>query len=324
MPSRPPRTHRLYAIARRILRDGYAAEDAVQETLVRAWRELRSLRDLDRFDAWLHRLLVNACKDQVRRLRRRPFEVPVLTIDQPSVEDQLGQLVDRDELERAFLRALGRAARGARADPLRRPVGGRGRRDPRASRSARCTRACTTGRARCATPSPARPSGRPRARRRRDERRTRPDPRRLAPVDGPDHAAAATASSVRWRPRAGPTSGRAGHYPRPGSRRPAAASTAPRLAVSRRRRPRRSSPRHWASWPAKGWSAAHSAAFGRPPVAVSVAVAVAIAVSLPNRHAGRQLRDPAMAPLLRAGRPTRRSPPQPHSPTRRARRSRPT
>ena len=96
--------NRLYAIARRILRDGYAAEDAVQETLVRAWRELRSLRDVERFDAWLHRLLVNACKDEVRRLRRRPFEVPVLAIDQPSVEDQLSQLADRDELERAFLR----------------------------------------------------------------------------------------------------------------------------------------------------------------------------------------------------------------------------
>ena len=95
--------HRLYAIARRILRDGYAAEDAVQDALVRAWRDLRSLRDPDRFDAWLHRLLVHACHDQVRRKRRRPFEVPVLAVDQPSVEDRLGQLVDRDELERAFL-----------------------------------------------------------------------------------------------------------------------------------------------------------------------------------------------------------------------------
>lgn len=95
--------HQLYAIARRILRDGYAAEDAVQDALVRAWRDLRSLRDPDRFDPWLHRLLVNACKDQVRRQRRRPFEVPVLAIDQPSVEDRLSQLVDRDELDRAFL-----------------------------------------------------------------------------------------------------------------------------------------------------------------------------------------------------------------------------
>ena len=56
--------HRLYAVARRILRDPYAAEDAVQDTLVRAWRDLPALRDRDRFDAWLHRLLVHACSDQ--------------------------------------------------------------------------------------------------------------------------------------------------------------------------------------------------------------------------------------------------------------------
>jgi len=46
-----PAYHRLYAIARRILRDGYAAEDSVQDALVRAWRDLRGLRDPDKFDA---------------------------------------------------------------------------------------------------------------------------------------------------------------------------------------------------------------------------------------------------------------------------------
>ena len=56
------RTHgdRLLAIAQRILRDIGRAEDAVQQTLVIAWRELPRLRDPDRFDAWLQRLLVNA------------------------------------------------------------------------------------------------------------------------------------------------------------------------------------------------------------------------------------------------------------------------
>jgi RNA polymerase sigma-70 factor (ECF subfamily) len=93
--------HRLYAIAKRILRDGYAAEDAVQDALVRAWRDLRGLRDRDRFDAWLHRLLVNACMDQVRRRNRRPVEVSVLSIDQPAGENELA---DRDEIERLFLR----------------------------------------------------------------------------------------------------------------------------------------------------------------------------------------------------------------------------
>jgi len=95
--------HRLYAIARRILRDGYAAEDAVQDTLLKAWRELRGLRDPDRFDAWLHRLLVNACHDQARRARRRPLEVDVPVIDRPSARDDFADLVDRDAIEHAFL-----------------------------------------------------------------------------------------------------------------------------------------------------------------------------------------------------------------------------
>ena len=94
--------HRLYAIARRILRDGYAAEDAVQETLVGAWRNIRSLRDPERFDAWIHRLLVRACGDEVRRSRRRPVAVPPL-FDRPTSTDDIATLVDQDEIERAFL-----------------------------------------------------------------------------------------------------------------------------------------------------------------------------------------------------------------------------
>ena len=94
--------HRLYAIARRILRDGYAAEDAVQDALVRAWRDLRGLRDRDRFDAWLHRLLVNACADHARRTRRR-LEVTIEMIDRPDPHDDVERIGDRDEIERAFL-----------------------------------------------------------------------------------------------------------------------------------------------------------------------------------------------------------------------------
>ena len=55
---------RLYAVARLILRDADRAEDATQETLVRCWRDLPSLRDPARFDAWLHRLLLNAVRDE--------------------------------------------------------------------------------------------------------------------------------------------------------------------------------------------------------------------------------------------------------------------
>jgi RNA polymerase sigma-70 factor (ECF subfamily) len=52
---------RCYAIAYRILRDAERAQDAVQQAYLLAWRELTGLRDPERYEAWLHRLLVNAC-----------------------------------------------------------------------------------------------------------------------------------------------------------------------------------------------------------------------------------------------------------------------
>ena len=44
---------RLHAIARLVLRDADLAHDAVQEALVRAWRQLPKLRDVERFDGWM-------------------------------------------------------------------------------------------------------------------------------------------------------------------------------------------------------------------------------------------------------------------------------
>ena len=94
---------RLYAVARLILRSADLAEDAVQEALVRAWRSLPSLRDPDKFDAWLHRLLVNACAEQGRQLRRRSHEVRELQLE-PSISDDTGMVADREQLERGFAR----------------------------------------------------------------------------------------------------------------------------------------------------------------------------------------------------------------------------
>jgi RNA polymerase sigma-70 factor (ECF subfamily) len=96
---------RLDAAARLILRDHELARDAVQEALVRAWRDLPTLRDPGRFDAWLHRLLVNACLDLVRRRRRRAQEVELTPLHTPSSADFSGGVIDRDLLDRA-LRAL--------------------------------------------------------------------------------------------------------------------------------------------------------------------------------------------------------------------------
>ena len=59
----------LYAIAQRILRDPGLAEDALQNALVLAWRRLPKLRDPDRFEAWIRRILVHACYDEARRAK---------------------------------------------------------------------------------------------------------------------------------------------------------------------------------------------------------------------------------------------------------------
>jgi RNA polymerase sigma-70 factor (ECF subfamily) len=95
---------RLLAIAYRILRDLGRAEDAVQQTLVIAWRELPRLRDPDRFDAWLHRLLVNACYREARRGRQWAANVRVLSVDEPARLDDLASVAVRDQLERGFRR----------------------------------------------------------------------------------------------------------------------------------------------------------------------------------------------------------------------------
>jgi RNA polymerase sigma-70 factor, ECF subfamily len=90
------------AVARLILRDHELARDAVQDAYIKAWRDLPGLREPDRFEAWLHRLLVNTCLDTLRKRRRRPLEVELTPIVRPSVGDATGWVADRDQLERGF------------------------------------------------------------------------------------------------------------------------------------------------------------------------------------------------------------------------------
>jgi len=100
---------RLYAVAFRILRDASRAEDAVQQTFLTAWRDLRRLRDDDRLEAWLYRLLVNACYAELRHTRRWQPGLRVITDPEvgPSTEDPQVSVALRDELERAFRRLPG-------------------------------------------------------------------------------------------------------------------------------------------------------------------------------------------------------------------------
>ena len=80
---------RLDATARLILRDPALAQDAVQETLIRAWRGLPGLRDPAKFDHWLHSLVAHACLDLARKRRRRVVEVELTprVHESPSLDD---------------------------------------------------------------------------------------------------------------------------------------------------------------------------------------------------------------------------------------------
>jgi RNA polymerase sigma factor (sigma-70 family) len=96
---------RLYAVAQLILRDPDRASDATQEALVAAWRDLSALRDADRFEAWLNRVLVRTCHREARRHRQRlNIEVRELPLDDRPAPDQMPSVFDRDQLERGFRR----------------------------------------------------------------------------------------------------------------------------------------------------------------------------------------------------------------------------
>jgi RNA polymerase sigma-70 factor (ECF subfamily) len=92
---------RLYALACLILRDPGRAEDATQDAFIRAWREVPRLRDPDKFDAWLRRLVVNSCYDEARRTKRRA-EVTLFSVIDRSVVDASAAIGETDRIERAF------------------------------------------------------------------------------------------------------------------------------------------------------------------------------------------------------------------------------
>ena len=92
----------LFAVAYRILRDVGLAEDALQNALIASWRQLPHLRDTDRFEAWIHRILVHACYAESRRGRQFATNVRMLDLIGSTTPDGSRALADRDELDRAF------------------------------------------------------------------------------------------------------------------------------------------------------------------------------------------------------------------------------
>lgn len=95
---------RCVGIAYRILRDVDLAEDAVQSAYVSAWRDLRSLREPDRFEPWLHRTLTRACYEEARKSRRFAANIRALPIESSFSPDDVLQVVDRDQLDRGIRR----------------------------------------------------------------------------------------------------------------------------------------------------------------------------------------------------------------------------
>ena len=95
---------RLEKAARLILRDPELARDAVQETLIRAWRDLPKLREPDRFEAWLYRLTVNACFEQARKRRRRVIEVEFTPTIDLAISDGSAAHADRELVDQVLRR----------------------------------------------------------------------------------------------------------------------------------------------------------------------------------------------------------------------------
>jgi len=92
---------RLLVIARLIMRDADHADDAVQEALIRCWRQLPNLRDVDRFDGWLYRILFHAAADEAKRHRRLVRSIQVIDVES-SIDDTIQRIADREQLERGF------------------------------------------------------------------------------------------------------------------------------------------------------------------------------------------------------------------------------
>jgi RNA polymerase sigma-70 factor (ECF subfamily) len=95
---------RFLGVAHRILRDASLAEDAVQQALLGAWRDLPSLRDPARFDGWAYRLLIHACYMEARRRKRWHPTTMVRSIVEPTAPDLVGGVIERERLQRGFER----------------------------------------------------------------------------------------------------------------------------------------------------------------------------------------------------------------------------
>ena len=92
---------RLWAVALRTLGDREEAADAVQEALLSAFRRADTFRGDSAVTTWLHRIVVNACLDRIRRRSARPT-TPLGDIDPPQRGDESAAAELRVDVDRAL------------------------------------------------------------------------------------------------------------------------------------------------------------------------------------------------------------------------------
>ena len=88
---------RAYRLAGFLLGDARDAEDATQDALIRAWRSMGSLRDPAGFQPWFDRILVNVCRDRLRRRKRIRFIPLDGAVERTGAGDPFGAVLDRDD-----------------------------------------------------------------------------------------------------------------------------------------------------------------------------------------------------------------------------------
>jgi len=92
-----------YRLANAILGHQAESQDAVHDAFVTAWQRWDSLRDRDRFEHWFDRIVVNACRDRLRRAARRPT-IDISTQITLSTPDATTEVHRRLLVEQAFAR----------------------------------------------------------------------------------------------------------------------------------------------------------------------------------------------------------------------------